>query len=297
MRVSFHGVRGSHSVCGARYLKFGGCTASVSIEAAGWRILLDLGTGLIGQGKIWTNGASNGLPPARPLVALVSHPHHDHLAGFAFFKPAYRAGWKLELYGPKLRGLEFGEIIAQTMAAPYFPVAFDELKAAITTGSFATAQSLLLHTDGIRRWGDYAAAAPAAGVKITALHNPNHPKDGVMNYAIECGGKRLIYATDTESHADAAGPLCDFAQGADLLIHDAQYTPAEYHHDEDPTLGYGHSTHEMACAVARRAAVKALVLFHHDPDHGDAELEAIETQAAALFPGTRLAHEGMVVEI
>ena len=111
MRVSFHGVRGSHSVCGARYLKFGGCTASVSVEAAGWRILLDLGTGLIAPGKIWTNGASGGAAPARPLVALVSHPHHDHLAGFAFFKPAYRAGWKLELYGPKLRGLEFGEII------------------------------------------------------------------------------------------------------------------------------------------------------------------------------------------
>ncbi len=296
MRVSFHGVRGSHSVCGARYLKFGGCTASVSIEAAGWRILLDLGTGLIAPGKIWAS-EKNGSPPARPLIALVSHPHRDHLAGFAFFKPAYRAGWKLELYGPKLRNIEFGEMITRSMAVPFFPVEFDELKASITTGSFATAQSLLLHADGARRWGDYGAAAPAGGVKITALHNPNHPKDGVMNYAIECGGKRLIYATDTESTADAAAPLCDFAQGADLLIHDAQYTPAEYHHDDDPTRGYGHSTHEMACAVAVRSAVKSLLLFHHDPDHGDAELESIETQAAAHFPGTRLAYEGMVVEI
>ncbi len=293
MRVTFHGVRGSHSVCGPQFLRFGGHTSSVSVATGGWLILLDLGTGVIGLGDALTAG--NGAP--RPILALISHTHRDHLAGFSFFKPAYRAGWRLDLYGPKQRGREFGELLEQYLAPPYFPVQLDELKAAIRPASFRMEQSLHLAPGGDSSWRPVDAPAAQGGVKITALFNPAHPKDGVINYCVESAGKRLVFATDTESLPDNSAPLADFARGADLLIHDAQYSPEQYHCPDDPTCGFGHSTWEMACDQARRSAAKSLVLFHHDPHHDDDDLEAIEKSAAARFPGTRLAREGMTIEL
>jgi ribonuclease BN (tRNA processing enzyme) len=293
MRVTFHGVRGSHSVSGPQFLRFGGHTSSVSVMAGGWLILLDLGTGVIDLGDALVAGKS----PRRPVVALISHTHRDHLAGFSFFKPAYRAGWQLELYGPKARGREFSDLLHQYMDSPWFPVQIGELPAAIRPASFRFDQSLHLAPGGESGW--QAADRPAAqgGVKITALDNPAHPKDGVINYCVEFAGKRVIYATDTESLPENSGPLAAFARGADLLIHDAQYSPQQYNCAEDPTCGYGHSTWEMACDQAKRAAAKSLVLFHHDPHHCDDDLDAIERSAAARFPGARLAREGMVIEL
>jgi ribonuclease BN (tRNA processing enzyme) len=292
-RVTFHGVRGSHSVSGPQFLRFGGHTSCVSVSAGGWLILLDLGTGVIELGNALVAGRS----APRPVVALISHTHRDHLAGFSFFKPAYRAGWKLELYGPKVRGREFGDLLHQYMDSPWFPVQMGELPAAIRPATFRFDQSLHLTAGGDSAWRPPGEPAAPGGVKITALDNPAHPKDGVINYCLEHAGRRLIYATDTESLPDLSAPLAGFARGADLLIHDAQYSPSQYHCPDDPTCGYGHSTWEMACDLARRAEPKSLVLFHHDPNHADADLEAIEQSAAARFPGTRLAREGMVIEL
>ncbi|HOX18879.1 MAG TPA: MBL fold metallo-hydrolase, partial [Spirochaetales bacterium] len=61
--------------------------------------------------------------------------------------------------------------------------------------------------------------------------------------------------------------------GADVLIHDAQYTAKEYLGSK---LGWGHSSFEHAINAAHRAGVKRLVLFHHDPNRSDLELQELE---------------------
>ena len=254
-----------------------------------------MGSGIIEPGLAWVRAGRGA--NAAPIAALVSHPHHDHLLGFPFFKPAYREGWRIDIYGPKLCGREFGQILSRTMDAPYFPVAFSELKAEIRAATFDPKLALVLEPGGKSLWLGAREAAPAGAVRVTAFHNPAHPKDGVMNYKLEYAGKTLVYCTDTEIAPRGSIPHLEFMRGADLLIHDAQYTPAQYEEREEPRRGYGHSTYITACAAAKKAKVKKLVLFHHDPEHTDAELKAIQRHAAKLFPGAALAKEGMVVTL
>jgi ribonuclease BN (tRNA processing enzyme) len=89
----------------------------------------------------------------------------------------------------------------------------------------------------------------------------------------------------------------NFSRGADLLIHDAQYLPAEYTGLPVPTQGYGHSTYEMAAVVAKSAGVGRLALFHHDPSHTDDDVREIERQALKIFPKAFAAHEGQEVRL
>jgi len=120
-----------------------------------------------------------------------------------------------------------------------------------------------------------------------------HP-GGVFGYRITCQGKTTVYASDVNHPVDNLVPgLIELAQDADLLIHDAQYTPEEK--KERP--GWGHSSWMEAIQVAQQANVRRLALFHHDPMHTDDELEEIERQAQAVFPPTVMAREGMEVTL
>jgi ribonuclease BN (tRNA processing enzyme) len=53
----------------------------------------------------------------------------------------------------------------------------------------------------------------------------------------------------------------------------------------------------MACAVAREAGVKQLVLYHHDPNHDDAMVAKKEEKAKTLFLNTICAYEGLTIPI
>lgn len=133
-------------------------------------------------------------------------------------------------------------------------------------------------------------------VRISVLRSYAHPQ-GVFVYRIECGGQAVVYATDTEGYASGDQRLIRFVRGATLLIHDAQYTEAEYANPMSPKQGWGHSTWQMAVGVAQAASVQRLVLFHHDPEHDDAMLEQLEKEAQAAFLQTVLAREGMTIEL
>ena len=122
-----------------------------------------------------------------------------------------------------------------------------------------------------------------------------HPSGHVSVFKIEWNGKSVVYATDTEGAAGGDMRLIRFCQGCDLLIHDAQYTTAEYL--ETPYQGWGHSTPEMAALVAQKAQVKQLALFHHDPLHSDAQIDEMEAQAQALFKPTLAAYEGLTLHL
>lgn len=134
-------------------------------------------------------------------------------------------------------------------------------------------------------------------VRIDVLKNYAHPQDGSFFYRISYKGRSVVYATDTEGYIGGDRKLVRFAQNADLLIHDSQYTEDEYLHPIVPTQGWGHSTPQMAIEVARQAGVKRLVYFHHDPAHSDGQLEGLEQTLQQQFPHSCMAYEGLEIDI
>jgi ribonuclease BN (tRNA processing enzyme) len=117
--------------------------------------------------------------------------------------------------------------------------------------------------------------------------------NGAILYRIEYAGRRMVYATDVEWREHYDPEFLAFAEGADLLIHDAQYTAEDYLHKH----GYGHSTIEMATGVANVAGVRELILFHHEPTYDDAKLDSMEAAAQTHFAQTRSACEGMEIDL
>jgi ribonuclease BN (tRNA processing enzyme) len=133
--------------------------------------------------------------------------------------------------------------------------------------------------------------SPISLGSLTVRPFPMHHPQGAGGYRIESGGASIVYATDREhGHEKLDEVLRDYAQDADILIHDAQYTPEEYARFK----GYGHSTWEEAVNVALECNVKQLVLSHHDPNHDDQVVSAIVDCARARFPNTIGAREGWI---
>jgi ribonuclease BN (tRNA processing enzyme) len=132
-------------------------------------------------------------------------------------------------------------------------------------------------------------------VRVDVFRSPFHPSGSVSVFMVAWGGKSMVYATDTEGVYGGDTRLIEFASGCDLLIHDAQYTSDEYLNT--PRQGWGHSTPEMAICVAQRALAKQLVLFHHDPLHDDAQLDAMQARAQELFPHTLVAYERLAIRL
>lgn len=295
--VRFRGVRGRYPVPGPATLKYGGNTPCVEIWAGGRLIILDAGSGLIALGNdlmAWHQQTR------KPIVATMffSHTHHDHTLGFPFFRPAYLGTSTLYLFGPQTLDQDLEEILQQAMLPSSFPVSLYELKAFNVISNINEDQVVLIDARGgpqIRNvYRDPIRAHPDT-VCVRILHSLFHPSGGVNVFRIERAGKSVVYATDIEGVVGGDTRLVKFAQGADLMIHDAQYTEEEY--GGLPRQGWGHSTPEMAIAVARQAQVRQLALFHHDPLHDDARLGEMSASAQASFPNTVMAYEGLVIRL
>ena len=136
------------------------------------------------------------------------------------------------------------------------------------------------------------------GHEVTIRTAELRHSDRAFGFRIEYNGRNLVYATDVENLPKPDKRILKLASGADLLIHDAQYTNEEYYGlTGDPKRNWGHSTAEAAAEVAAAANVKKLVLFHHDPYHDDAKVDQMWQVASAIFPNTVSAFEGMVIEL
>jgi ribonuclease BN (tRNA processing enzyme) len=266
----------------------------VEISVNGYTIILDAGTGIIGLGRSLVQRARE---QGRKVsaVLLLSHVHHDHTQGFPFFTPAFIPGTQLDIYGPELLGTTPATVLDGLMQPPLFPVRMSELSGSIRTGVIRGSDVLLV---GGR---DAAAVVPAPGevdnpdvVRVRVLRSYAHP-GGVVHYRIDWQGRSVVYATDTEGYVSGDQRLANFARGADLLIHDAQYTDEHYLGLEpglSVTQGFGHSTTSMACQAAISAGVRQLALFHHAPEYSDARLDQIDACARACFSGAFVAREG-----
>jgi ribonuclease BN (tRNA processing enzyme) len=258
MRVRFFGTRGSIATPGPHTLRYGGNTSCTEVQSsAGTLVILDMGTGATVLGReLMARGE-----PSRGHI-LISHTHWDHIQGIPFFAPLFVPGFEWDIYGP--RGLHQGlrQTLAGQMQSTYFPVTLEQLGATIRYRELV---------EGRLRIGD---------IEVTCRYL-NHPAL-TLGYRLEADGAALVYACDHEphSHALATGVgdflgedrrHAEFLAGADLVVHDAQYRASEY----PQKIGWGHSTIEYACAVARLAKVGQLALTHHDPMRDDAAIDAL----------------------
>lgn len=274
LTVRFWGVRGSVPAPGAHTAGVGGNTSCVEVRCGDETIVFDAGTGLRGLGE-------RLLARGRPVAAsiLFSHVHWDHIQGFPFFPPLFRPGTRLALHGkPECGSLE--SALAHQMTTPNFPVQLGAVPAELTYREFELGRPF------------------PVGSAVVRAARLNHP-DGVVAYRVEYDGRAVVFATDTEHYPDRIDrELVSLAEGADLLIYDAQYTPEEYAGVIGGSrVGWGHSTWVEGVRVAREAGVGTLVLFHHDPGHDDAAVAAIECSARAVLPGTVAAREGLEIHL
>ncbi len=199
-----------------------------------------------------------------------------HIQGFPFFKPAYNPRRRITLTIPGRCGesRSLRNIFADQMQNEFFPVPLEKMGA------------------NIRFWEpDTTEYTSLFGVTISAVRHP-HP-GCAYTYRVVEGDKVLVYCTDVEHGGGIDPGVVAISRDADLLIHDAQYTPEEL----PGKRGWGHSSWEQAVEVAERADVKRLALFHHDPEHDDEFILEIERKCRERFPNSFAAREGMEVTL
>ncbi|MGH9301875.1 MAG: MBL fold metallo-hydrolase [Acidimicrobiales bacterium] len=265
--------------------RYGGNTACVLVEAddpEAESIILDLGTGLRELGLDYHR--------TQPFagVALVTHLHWDHVQGLPFFAPILAPGAELDVYGPRQDARNgkstLEEAFSVFMSPPHFPVRPDELLGQV-------------RFHDVER-EDFSIGS--AKVKVRPV-----PHCGsTVGFRIEMDGVSLAYVSDHQGPVDPRDhdyidegvlELCD---GADLLIHDAQYRSDEFALKSD----WGHCTVDYALKVADRAGVRHLALFHHDPAHSDDELDRLQAECQAAAAGTAVdrvtaAAEGLTLRL
>jgi len=251
MRVTCWGSRGSTPVSGSEYLKYGGDTACLEIRNANDDIIIvDAGTGirrlgnsLIDQGRYTYH-------------FIFTHAHWDHVMGFPFFKPVFSKHSKLTIHKCPFHTDFVTKMLTKVMSPPSFPVKYSQVKANII----------------------YPDACPQTFQIGDLVIDPiplSHPNGGA-GYKFTENGKIFVFLTDNELGYKHGGGLTpdayiDFARGADLLIHDAEYTDEEY----KTTIEWGHSTYTQALDLAIKANVKQFGMFHLNQDRSDAAVDAI----------------------
>jgi len=299
--IRFWGVRGSYPVPGPTTVHYGGNTSCVEIQAGIHTIILDAGSGIIplGNDLIRRSQAQGN----RAVVATIffSHMHHDHTQGFPFFEPAYIGASTLHILGPKVFEADLQETLTHAMLPPTFPISLDELASLKILRNLNETDVVLMGQSQhdvrvLNQYHEQVDLSPEL-VRVQVYHSYAHPKNGVHVYRINWRGKSVVYATDTEGYIATDQRLVKFAQGADVLIHDAQYREEDYASQQRPRQGWGHSTPEMACDVAHASHVRQLVLFHHDPSYDDETIAENEERAQARFPNTCAAREGLEIRI
>ncbi|HEY3522848.1 MAG TPA: MBL fold metallo-hydrolase [Candidatus Limnocylindrales bacterium] len=274
MNVTIWGSRGSLASAGRGTVRYGGNTACVEVrtspEAA---ILLDAGTGIRPAGIALAD---------RDIAVhiLLTHLHMDHILGLGFFRPLFEPGREVHVWGPPSTTRDLRARLSRYLSPPLFPVRIRDIAARLT-----------LHDVPHGTW--------MIGNAIVAARAVIHPGPTV-GYRIETPAGSLAYVPD---HEPALGGLAhrgwlsgyDLARNVDVLLHDGQYSDAEY----TERTGWGHSSVTHAARFADLAGARTLMLIHHDPDHDDETVDALVASARDVRQAGSVqgAREGDVIDL
>ena len=277
MKATFWGTRGSLPSPRPGTTRYGGNTSCVEVRTGnGSVMLLDAGSGI-------HRLADFGAGTTRVDV-LLTHLHMDHILGLGFFGALFQPDLEVHIWGPPSTTLDLKARLSRYLSPPLFPVRLTDLPC-----------KLLLH-DAPRGTFDL----PGASVTADLVCHPGP----TLGYRLEADGAKLTYIPDHEPalgqdlDRDPAGWISGHGLAADasLLIHDGQYTDEEYDH----TIGWGHSRVHDALRFARRCDARHVAVFHHDPTHDDATLDALSEEAQSSWNGdgvVSFAREGVELDL
>jgi phosphoribosyl 1,2-cyclic phosphodiesterase len=275
-RLKFWGTRGSISVPGPGTLRYGGNSTCVEVRADGEIIALDAGSGIRSLGIALEKEFQS--QPIR-LSLLITHAHWDHIQGLPFFAPAYEKKNEIRVRGYDGVDMSFGEIMAEPMKAPFFPIAMRELSARVDIKKLTEMEFSCGKVQVRARFVNHPGICAGyrlftSGGSIAFL--PDHEPYRFLHSA-RANDMSPEQAKKTATEEQIA--LVEFLRGSDILILDAQYTDAEYENH----VGWGHGSVSSAVLLALDAKVRRLLLFHHDPSHDDGMLDAIVDDARQLI--------------
>ena len=251
MYIKCWGSRGSIPVSGKEYLKYGGDTTCLEIRTkSNDIIIIDAGTGIRRLGNLLTDEKKN------KYHFLFTHAHWDHVMGFPYFKPLYSKDAEFKMHRCPFHDEFVESIISKVMAPPNFPVKYSDIRAEL---SYEEARPVEFEIGSVK-------------VVPIAISHPN----GGSGYKLIENGKTFVFLTDNELGFIHPGGLpykdyVNFSSGADLLIHDAEYTPEEY----KTYIDWGHSVYTDVLNLAIEAGVKKLGLFHLNQERTDREMNKI----------------------
>jgi len=269
MKARIWGCRGSLSTPGASTVRYGGNTSCVEVRTpSGALIVLDAGTGIRNLGRALAG------EELRELDLVLTHLHLDHIEGLGFFAPLFDPECVIRVWGPRPVNGSLHDLLAAYLSPPYFPVPFEEIPARI---SFTEV--------GEESWD-------IGGVRI-ASQPVRHP-GSTVGYRLSQNGTSLAYIPDNEPGLEPSSGL-SVAGGADLLLHDAQFTDAEY----TSRVGWGHSATSHFVTYLAEAAPRRALMFHHDPSHADGQLEEMlaDVRARSGSADVDLAFEGLELDL
>lgn len=272
MQIKFWGVRGSTPTPQPENMRYGGNTSCVELRIKEQIFIFDCGTGFRNLGKSLQQEFAG-----KPLQAHVflSHFHWDHIQGIPFFKPLYEKDDNYFFFHSSNRSRGLQRAIEEQMADPYFPVDMSEMAAQ-------------------RNFYDIEEDRIAFDQCVIQSKWLNHPQ-GCLGFRVESDDGVFVYATDNEpGHPVFDKNVRKLAEGADVLVYDAQYLPDEY---AAKKIGWGHSHWREAVNIVMESGAKELVLFHHDPDHDDGCIDSVVKAARDYYPRVRAASEGMEIRV
>ncbi len=298
--LRFWGVRGSYAAAFESHLGVGGNTSCVEIRVDNHVLLCDAGTGLINFGNHMMKQSE-----IRELLIILTHYHWDHICGLPFFAPAFMPDWKISIFGPGQNETDIEEYVSAQMSVPYFPVG---------------TETWLAKINYLQPPEDHKLKHGPMSLSYENVHHPGT----TYGYRINANGKTILYISDNEvlyldksikqkydelskeeqelydkMNQEEYEAEIKLFKGADILIHDAQYTPEDY----EIRRGWGHSCYIDAVNLAIEAGVKELYLYHHEPRYDDDKLEKIYNHSQEIIKERNstlkchLAREGMIIDL